>query len=58
MMVSIVKAAHAIDEALKPELKHPNPPAHAWHAELIYFRWRQRSLTPSIILSAVTVVQA
>jgi hypothetical protein len=40
----IVKAAHAIDEALKPELKHPNPPAMmACEADLLPGK---RSLTP------------
>ncbi len=37
--MDIVKAAHAIDEALKPELKHPNtPPVRALRAS-IYFHW-------------------
>jgi hypothetical protein len=35
----IVKAAHAIDEALKPELKHPNPPAMRALRGSIYFQW-------------------
>jgi tetratricopeptide (TPR) repeat protein len=35
----IVKAAHAIDEALKPELEHPNPtPMRALRGS-IYFQW-------------------
>jgi tetratricopeptide (TPR) repeat protein len=35
----IVKAAHAIDEALNPELKHPNPQSVRALRGSIYFQW-------------------
>jgi tetratricopeptide (TPR) repeat protein len=40
----IVKAAHAIDEALKPELKHPNPPSMRALRGSIYFQWGKDTL--------------
>jgi tetratricopeptide (TPR) repeat protein len=43
----IIKAAHAIDEALRPELKHPNPtPMRALRGS-IYFQWGKDILETS-----------
>jgi hypothetical protein len=44
--MDIVKAAHAIDEALKPELKHPNPSSlRALRASIYWVKISSRLLT-------------
>jgi tetratricopeptide (TPR) repeat protein len=55
----IVKAAHAIDEALKPELKHPNPPPMRAMRGSIYLAWGRKIIREGLpVLADDTVLLA